>query len=159
MSTARLLLLLLLPLAAAAEDGLGRLFHTPSERALLDASRERGAPGAVPDTAPATAPPAPPADAGEATSAPAPAPLSVDGLVLRRRGPSTAWLDGRPGTRAELAAGTSREIRIRRGEVEVGGAGEARARIKPGQVFDPALGRVVESFERPAAPATASPTP
>jgi len=155
MNTLRRLLLLLLPLAAAADDGLGRLFHTPSERALLDASRERGTPGAVPDAAA----PSPVPDAAGPTPAAAPAPLSVDGLVLRRRGPSTAWLDGRPGTRAELAAGSSREIRIRRSEVEVGGAGEPRARIKPGQVFDPALGRVVESFEHPAALATASPAP
>lgn len=159
MNTLRRLLLLLLPLAAAADDGLGRLFHTPSERALLDASRERATPGAVPDSAAAPAAPSPALDAVGPTPAAAPAPLSVDGLVLRHRGPSTAWLDGRPGTRAELAAGTSREIRIRRGEVEVGGAGELRARIKPGQVFDPALGRVVESFEHPAAPATASPAP
>lgn len=156
-------LLLLAPLAALADDGLGRLFHTPGERALLDASREhRAAPAAATG---ADVPEPPEAAAGAGSAVPAgdgreQAPVAVDGLVLRRRGPSTAWIDGSPATRAELAAGGSRDVRIGRGEVEVDAGGDLRARVRPGQVFDPTLGRVIERFERDEGPAGgASPAP
>ena len=137
---------------ATADDDLGRLFHTPAERALLDAAREAVAPPVdLPGPAVAPAP-------GDSPPAPAPtaAPVTVNGIVQRERGPSTAWINGAAGTRVELEARDGGEVRIGRGVLELGGAQRdtpsTRARVKPGQVFDPAQGRVVESFEQSVAP-------
>lgn len=139
--------------AAAADDGLGRLFHTPAERALLDAARE-----AV--DLPADLP-APAAGSAVIESAPLPArppaPVTVNGVVQREHGPSTAWINGEAGTRAELEAMEGGELRIGRGVIELRGAQATRARVKPGQVFDPVQGRVVESFDQSAAPPTPVP--
>jgi hypothetical protein len=136
---------------AVADDGLGRLFHTPAERALLDATRE-----AVDLPAELSTPSAgPPATA----SAPPPptAPVLVNGIVQRERGPSTAWINGEVGTRGELEAIDGGQLRIGRGAVELSGAQSTRARVKPGQVFDPVQGRVVESFEQSVAPSPPAP--
>jgi len=138
---------------AAADDGLGRLFHTPAERALLDATREAvelpadlSAPAAGPAAAASAPPPAPPT-----------APVTVNGIVQRERGPSTAWINGATGTRGELEAIDGGQLRIGRGAVELGGTQATRARVKPGQVFDPVQGRVVESFEQSVAPLPPAP--
>ena len=146
---------------AVADDGLGRLFHTPAERALLDASREAvdlpvdeagpAAERALVDSAPPLAPPT--------------APVTVNGIVRRERGPSTAWINGTAGTRVELEARDGGHLRIGRGSVEIGGerrgaaldAPATRARVKPGQVFDPVQGRVVESFEQSVTPSRPAP--
>lgn len=73
MRAALLLLTGLLPGAAAADSPVfGRLFHTPAERAELDR-------------------PHPAPDAPTATPAPPP---RLDGIVLRRHGPPTIWLNG-----------------------------------------------------------------
>jgi len=133
--------------AAALADDLGRLFFTPEERAGLDAARN------APPTdvaQPADDAPTAQAPAVEVTGLPAP-PVTVNGLVLRAEGPSTAWVNGAPSTRQELGADPARDLRIARDAVEVDAA-EIRARVKPGQTFDPAAGRVIEGFER-AAPA------
>ncbi len=139
--------------AAAADDGLGRLFHTPAERALLDATREAvDLPTDLPEPAAGSAViesvPLPPRPA---------APVTVNGVVLRERGPSTAWINGEAGTRGELEALDGGDLRIGRGVVEMRGAEATRARVKPGQVFDPVQGRVVESFEQSVAPPQPAP--
>ncbi len=138
---------------AAADDGLGRLFHTPAERALLDATRE--AADLPPDV------PGPTGGPAATVSAPPPvaptAPVAVNGIVQRERGPSTAWINGEPGTRGELEAIDGGQLRIGRGAVEMVGDQATRARVKPGQVFDPVQGRVVESFEQPVAPSLPAP--
>ncbi|MGE3771375.1 MAG: hypothetical protein AB7I32_00495 [Gammaproteobacteria bacterium] len=147
------LLVLALCVNAAAARDLGRLFFTPAERAALDAARS-APPLAAADEAPepAAAPPEPAPDAAPASAA---APLTVEGLVLRAHGPSTAWVNGTPGTRSELAHADGGKLRIARDAVELDAAA-ARARVKPGQIYDPRAGRVVESFER-APPDVAEP--
>lgn len=120
---------------AVAADDLGRLFFTPAERALLDAERSAA------HEPTATAEPAVP------TPAPAPAaPLAVNGLVVRGRGPSTVWIDGAMRTGTDLAADAGRGLRIAREAVEVDGGG-TRTRVKPGQVYDPDAGHILEGFE------------
>ena len=61
----------------------GRLFYTPSQRAMLNDARVRKQ----------TAPP----NMSAATSTlPAPAPVSFDGLITRSDGVATHWVNGRP---------------------------------------------------------------
>lgn len=76
--TRRLLLLLfaaLLPLPAAGEQALGRLFFTPEKRAALERSRRLNLRQAQQME-------------GET--------LSLDGIVRRSDGSGTAWINGRP---------------------------------------------------------------
>ncbi|HMM74291.1 MAG TPA: hypothetical protein PJ986_01195 [Gammaproteobacteria bacterium] len=147
------LLVLALGAGAAPARDLGRLFFTPEERAQLDAAR-RAPPVAAADEA--TEPAAPPELAPDAPRAAASPPLTVNGLVRRAHGPSTAWINGAPGTPGELVQDDGRRLRIGQDAVELGAAA-GRARVKPGQTYDPAAGRVVESFERAPADAAAAP--
>lgn len=149
------LFMLALALCAGSVSALdlGRLFFTPEERARLDA--ERSAPPAVAVDAPAELPPSPSEPAADEPPAAA-EPLTVNGLVLRAHGPSTAWVNGTPGTRSDLAHDEIRRLRIARDAVELSEP-QARARVKPGQTYDPLAGRVVEGFERAPAGEPAAP--
>jgi len=139
--------------ASGADDSLGRLFFTPGERARLDASR--GASAAPAEDPPAPETPTP--DLPPALPMTPPAPVAVNGLVRRERGPSTAWINGAAGTRADLAPTAGKEVRIGRHAVEVTDSADTRARVKPGQIFDPAQGRVVEAFEHRTPPQRPTP--
>jgi hypothetical protein len=66
----------------AAEVSLGRLFHTPEERAALDAAR-RQPPTAVPETATV--------QSGPSAAQPAP---RREGLIQRGGKPVAEWVDG-----------------------------------------------------------------
>lgn len=146
------LLALALCTGAAPARDLGRLFFTPEERAELDAARRAPLVAADETTEPAAAPPELAPDAPPVAAPP----LTVNGLVRRAHGPSTAWINGAPGTPGELVQDDGRRLRIGPDAVELGAAA-ARARVKPGQTYDPAAGRVVESFERAPADAAAAP--
>jgi hypothetical protein len=148
-------LLLLLIAPVQAEDGLGRLFFTPAERARLDALRAGTADDALPAPVPDIALPLPPLTLDPPPPAP---PLAVNGLVVRERGPATAWINGAAGTRQDLDLGTGQDVRIGRRTVDVMARQDMRARVRPGQVFEPAQGRVVEAFEQQA-PAPTEPPP
>lgn len=60
------------PAASAAEE-LGRLFHSPAERAALDAARQAGR---------------------QQPAGSAPAQVRIDGYVRRTDGRSTVWVNG-----------------------------------------------------------------
>ncbi len=147
------LLLLAFCSGSASALDLGRLFFTPAERARLDA--ERSAPPAAAVDAP-TGQAILPIETGPHEPPPAAEPLTVNGLVLRAHGPSTAWVNGTPGTRGELAHDDGRRLRIARDAVELSEQ-QTRARVKPGQTYDPLAGRVVEGFERAPSAAPAAP--
>ena len=105
---------------------VGRLFFTPEQRAALDARRK----SRVPDR-PAVAPVA----ASPTTR--------VDGFVRRSGGPSTVWVNGESLPESREAGSP----RIERGgadaRVSIGvGEGNARARLKHGQVLDRGTGEV-----------------
>jgi len=84
----------MLPLcAAAAQDGLGRLFYTAAERAEMEARRHgRPAPQEV--------------AARELASV-----LRIDGIAVRPQGRTTVWINGKPYLEQELPYG----LRVRRG--------------------------------------------
>lgn len=137
-------LLLLGVATGVAADDLGRLFFTPDERARLDAERT----ASIEAPAAASVMPPPPAVVDALPETP-PAPVTLNGIVLRGDGPSTAWVNGLPATRRELAAREDRQLRITRDGVEVVDEA-ARAQVRPGQTFDPVQGRVSEAFEATA---------
>ena len=120
---------------AHAEDGLGRLFLTPEQRHELDALRDPNAPTTA--TGLAGAPPeGPPADRT----------VVLNGIVRRSRGSDVVWVNG---TRAGAAPG--QPVQLRRGpdknnRVTLQDAEGAVGRLKPGQFWDPATGRVANCF-------------
>jgi hypothetical protein len=84
----------LLPLyAAAAPDGLGRLFYTAAERADMEARR--------------FGQPAPQEAAARALASM----LRIDGIAVRPQGRTTVWINGTPYLEQDLPYG----IRVRRG--------------------------------------------
>ena len=132
----------------------GRLFLTPAERAHLDELRrvrpQQARPAQVEEGRAGTTqtsidiPPPPP-----------PEPFTMNGLVVRSRGPNTVWVDGQPvlstqetdkgvriDTRHTSAAGTP---------VTVLESGRA-VRLKPGQTYVPDTNRLTERYEAPPAP-------
>ncbi len=90
---------------AGAEE-LGRLFSTPEERDRLDLVRTSGEPAARSDSGSRAAP-------AQTTSR-----LSVNGLVMRERGPDAVWINGERVSRGE---------RTREG---IRGQGEEGARVR-----------------------------
>ena len=128
---------------AAAQDGIGRLFFTPGQRAQLDESRRR---------------PLAQQPARDLSGAPAPAQsrlLSVDGIVRRNDGQATVWLNRTP-TAAPQASGA-----VRIGPVRDAADGadlrlpdnDRRIRLKVGQEVDLQSGQVQERYRQPVPPA------
>jgi hypothetical protein len=121
---------------ASTEPALGRLFHTPGERAALDQGRDRAR---TLVTRPAAA------------SAPVPpAVLSVDGIVRRDDGQATVWINQRP-TRAPADTGSVRIGPVR----DAGEAVELRVpdatrgvRLKVGQEAAPGSSEVRDHYRR-----------
>ena len=93
MRVAVALLLLLLAAEVARAGPFGRLFHTPEQRAALDALRKNG--------------PQPP-ESRTVKALPSPEPARLDGYVLRSDGPSTLWINGRPTRLANRESKTRR---------------------------------------------------
>ena len=125
-----------LPLMAQAE--LGRLFHTPEQRALLDLARKSGPVSAIGD------PDAPGAEQG----------LSVSGIVTRSDGKRSTWVNGHLEHDAAITNKQDRTqvwVKLPGGEVK----------LKVGQSLDPATGQVAEGYRRapPPEPAVSKPAP
>lgn len=131
------------PLATGA-DGLGRLFFSPAERAALDALRAAAAEPAAASAPPASATAVPP----PTVAPPALPAITVNGVVARSAGPSTAWINGEEsyGRRLEDLAGGTGAISLRRGGVAVAGPDGVVRLLRPGQVFDPNAGTVSERY-------------
>ena len=134
--TQRVIVLGLLCLAAmpgTAGDSLGRLFMTPEQRRTLDAGRESGS-DVLTDAAGLATSVAPPADT----------PVVLNGVVRRSRGPDVVWVNG---NRANARLG--QPLRVHRGpdagnRVTLENADGTLVRLKPGQFWDPATGRVAD---------------
>ena len=108
-----------------AAEPLGRLFHTPEQRALLNTARKTM-----------------PMNAGGEAETPSAPDFALKGVVTRSDGKRSVWLNGR------MEHGTTRPGAQERNQVQVqlpAGATE----LKVGQSIDPATGRVTESYRRP----------
>lgn len=120
----------LLALPAGAQE-FGRLFLTPEQRSTLDARRR----ARVPDK-PAT------------TIIESPV-TRVDGVVSRRGGKSTVWVNGQAipeGTQPEGMRVTPRRTDASRVGIRLGEA-DVQVDLKIGQSFDRGTGEVKDSLE------------
>lgn len=107
-----LALVVVLAATAAQAQSLGRLFHTPAQRAALDRQRATGA--AAPDDI-----------------------LAVQGSVARSGRRGTVWINGTP--YREAAAGSGLEVTIVGADaahVRVAAAGEPPALVRVGERVD-----------------------
>lgn len=138
-------LMVLLAAGPAAAESLGRLFTTPAERAQLQ--RLRLAPPVMVKPAP---PPAPVAEAPPAP--PEVPPVTVNGVVIRSRGESTAWVNGKNTYDGDLSADhvtvNTRDLRGTRVTVETPGH-LPDVGLKPGQTYHPDSGRITELYTAP----------
>jgi len=134
----RLLMMLICAWPLMAQAELGRLFHTPEQRALLDLARKTGPVSAIVE------PDAPSTEQG----------LSVSGIVTRSDGKRSTWVNGRLEYDAAVSGkrdGSQVWVKVPGGEVK----------LKVGQSLDPTTGQVAESYRRapPPAPAVIKPPP
>ena len=152
MKTLMLTLWMIGSLASGARaDDLGRLFFTPGERAQFDLERRR---------ANQPAPPPPSVTAAElaARADAVPPPLqamTLNGVVRRRAGPSTVWINGetRDSRAASLPDAAGARVRLTPDAVEFALDPTAQWQsIKPGQTYDPARARMVDAYETPPPP-------
>ena len=125
-----------LPLMAQAE--LGRLFHTPEQRAFLDLARKSTPLNAI----------------GESDAATTEQGLSVSGIVTRSDGKRSTWVNGHLEHDAAITNKQDRTqvwVKLPGGEVK----------LKVGQSIDPATGQVAEGYRRaaPPEPAVSKPAP
>ena len=123
MSRGAILVLAALLTAPCGAEELGRLFFSPAERAALDAQRRASATRAEPA---------------------APAPMRIDGYVLRAGGSSTVWVNGRASAGGPLPEDVSVTPDAGRpGEVAVTLRSRgASTRVKVGDTMDAASGGV-----------------
>ncbi|MBS0307734.1 MAG: hypothetical protein JSS58_02070 [Proteobacteria bacterium] len=115
---------------ATAAEALGRLFHTPAERAALDQLRL----GSTPDQGTETA-----------------EQITLDGVVKRSNGTSTTWINGIPQQDNEHAQG----VLVLGKPATYGGAvvqlpSGQNVKLKAAQTYDAASGRIQEESGMPS---------
>lgn len=124
-----------LSIAAQAEhpaEQMGRLFHTPEQRALLDNARKTT-----------------PINVGvedETASAPN---VTLKGIVTRSDGKRTVWMNNHP-EHSVMQKGVQERNQT---QVQLPGG---QVKLKVGQHIDPATGQVIENYRRPP-PESAAP--
>lgn len=132
--------LLTIATSAGADDGVGRLFFSPSDRTRLDAQRAEAIANANR--------PKPVVTETPAVVAPSPRTVTLNGIVRRPDGEATVWINGKAVD--AVAAG---------GPVQPGSLGRAEAgvrlpesrkpvRLKVGQSIETGSGVVEESYLR-----------
>ena len=137
-----LVLVLLLPHWAQAEERLGRLFLTPGERSGLDYIRQTSK---LPDRI--VKPKTTESADGDAVAPPVPASrVTVQGYVKRSDGKGTVWINRQPlretSTQGDIAVG---RVGAADGRVPLKLTSTAKEiSLKAGQTYDPASGAVVE---------------
>lgn len=143
----RLALVLLAAIASPAHaDDLGRLFFSAAERRALDSARATAALPAPPPSVSSMdvhllqdSPP------GITTP-----PLTVNGIVSRRFGPSSVWVNGEnlEAGRTTIPGSFDHPVSVRRGALEFTPDQQHRQRVKPGQTYDPIAARVLEAYDQ-----------
>ncbi len=131
--------------AAAADSSLGRLFFTPSQRALLDVARGQRTRVTVATEATETA---------VEVSEPAPQTITYGGMVRRSDGRTTVWLNDRPLDDPKKADGPTiiRQVRPDGAVTLEVPQSSRRVDLKVGQSVEVLSGSVAEGYRRrPAA--------
>lgn len=136
----------------AAAQRLGRLFTSADERAMLDTARyeaqlarQRPAPEPEPEPEPQVVAPAPVQPQGPSISR-----LTINGVLRRRGGPGTVWING---DRVEGGETTREGIAVDSARTAAGGvrlrlpSGTDTVALRPGQQIDVETGTVLEAYE------------
>ncbi len=136
------LLLLGVAFPAQAESGypFGKIFSSPEQRRALDEYRRSGKSQALEQPG-----------SGETGSAVrATDQVEFSGYVVRSDGSQTVWIDGSSEIGDFGGAAGARHDKVRAGSA-VFSARQSRAALKPGQTWLLNEGKVLESYEAPAA--------
>lgn len=128
-------------------DDLGRLFFSAAERQALDAARA---------TAALPVPPPPSVSTtdvqllAESPTDIATPPVTVNGIVSRSVGPSSAWVNGEnlETSRTSIPGSRDHPVSVRHGALEFTPDRQQRLRVKPGQTYDPIAARVLEAYDQ-----------
>lgn len=133
------------PLRPAHAEALGRLFTTPQQRAKLEQLRRAPPPAPKPKVVvqPKVEPPPPP------PTVPA---ITVNGVVVRSDGESTAWVNGQSTVdgRVDVDNVQINPRRIKGLSVPITTPSNLPdVRLKPGQSYDPDTGTVVDIYQQP----------
>jgi hypothetical protein len=125
--------------AAAQQDAMGRLFFTPAQRSSLDVARSQRARATLATERTEEQP----AEPQEQT-------ISYGGMVRRSDGKSTVWINGRPVTEQEAAAGATVVGRVGAdGSVSLQVPQSGRSvQLKPGQSLELLSGTIEEAYSR-----------
>src|SRR5688572_10361055 len=130
--------------AAAQQDAMGRLFFTPAQRSSLDVARSQRARATLSTER-----------TEEQPAVPQEQTITYGGAVRRSDGKSTVWINGRPVTEQEAAAGATVVGRVGAdGSVSVQVPQSGRSvQLKPGQSVELLSGTIEEAYSRkPVAP-------
>jgi hypothetical protein len=151
-----LLCCLLLGLSCpVAGDELGRFMTTPAEREMLNELREAtdlvvNEPEKKPEPVVEKVV-VPEAEPEEAIEIPG---ITVNGVVYRRGGKSTAWVNGKNTLEGDLESQyldvDGRAIRGQVVPIEIK-INQRTLKLKPGQTYQPESNRVIDSYSQPAA--------
>lgn len=133
-------LLMVFAVSAVAEDGLGRLFFSPSDRTRLDAQRSEAIANANR--------PKPVVTEAPAEVVPSPRTLTLNGIVRRPDGEATVWINGKA-VDAVAAGSPVQPSSLGRAEAGVR-LPESRkpVRLKVGQSIETGSGVVEEPYLR-----------
>src|SRR5687768_9334675 len=143
----------LLPLPAAAQqqqEPMGRLFFTPAQRSSLDVARSQRARATLSTER-----------TEEQPAVPQEQTITYGGAVRRSDGKSTVWINGRPVTEQEAAAGATVVGRVGAdGSVSLQVPQSGRSvQLKPGQSIELLSGTIEEAYSRKPVAPEAKPAP
>lgn len=139
---ARLILLLMIAFLpghafCAGAEPIGRLFFSPDERAMLDQQRNKTSADSPPNQVTQTDP------------------ITLNGIVRRSSGKTTAWINRVPQNENETPQG----IAVQQGKTSKPSAllllpSGKQVQLKAGQTFDTTRGKIHEGYEDSTAPAS-----
>ena len=126
------------PVAAQAQERLGRLFFTPAQRASLDVARSQRARAALSTEKP------------EQEATPVPQTITYSGVLRRSDGKTTVWINNQPVQDRESAGAAAIVGRVRPdGSVTLQVPQSGRSvSLKPGQSVELLTGAVEEGYPR-----------
>jgi hypothetical protein len=128
-------------LQGAADNGDARLFTTPEQRQRLDQSRE-----GTPTEAGAPEKEQTPRHLAAPAEKPAPLPsVHLRGFVRRSNGPGAVWVNDGSTLAADELDGRIHTGRIDGSSVRVTLPDGRRLRLKPGQIWNPRKGAIVDA--------------
>lgn len=127
--------LMLAPLSGVADEGLGRLFYTPDQRARMDVARQHERSIKI----------------DEEESAPQSADIQLNGVITRSDGKSTLWINNKvhSGDLSQQGVELGSDKRGRASQVRIAIPSTRRSvPLKVGQSIDITSGQVEEVYRR-----------